>query len=349
MMHSVRSAITALVLASLLILPFALQFSNKASALELTTRSIQAGSSRASDNTNHLFSFNIPSAQDVGAIQFEYCGNTPLFTVACIPPAGLDVSGAGLQNQTGETGFAIDGATNTNTLVITRVPAMVTPGISTYLSNNVVNPSTPNQSAFVRITTYDTDPGSGSVIDVGSVVFSTSGAFDTQGFVPPYLTFCVGLTVGMNCTTTAGNYINLGELRHTLTRAATSQFAAATNDATGYSVFVQGTTLTAGNFVIAAMTNPAASQVGQNQYGINLRANSLPSVGGNPTGAGSAVAVAGYNAVNNFKFANGDLIARSTLPTRFNRFTVSYITNVNSNQPPGVYSSTLTYLAVAAF
>jgi hypothetical protein len=339
-----------LIATALIMVPLLIALIRPVAGLELTMRSVRLRSSVPSAVTQHRFQFNVPSMQDIGAIQFEYCTNTPFIDDVCVAPNGLDVTSAALTNQTGAVNFVIDGATTANRLVITRAPEAVVPGSAQYVFDNVANPSTARQSVFVRISTYNgTDPSSDPRVDEGAVVFSTSGTFSTQGFVPPYLTFCVGITVSNSCTAVSGSYINLGTLSSAQTRSARSQFSAATNDPTGYSIYIEGTTLTAGNFIIPALSNPAPSQTGVSQYGINLRANSNPSVGSNRTGIGSAVVMPAYNTVNNYKFTPGDLIARSTLPTEFNVFTVSYITNVNGNQPPGRYSSTLTYVAVAAF
>ncbi len=88
--------------------------------------------------------------------------------------------------------------------------------------------------------------------------------------------------------------------------------------------------------------------MGSPQFGINLRANSSPLVGSNISGIGSGVPNADFNTPNNFVLKNGT-IASSSLPTEFNVYTVSYIANISSNQPPGVYISTLTYVTTVSF
>ena len=107
--------------------------------------------------------------------------------------------------------------------------------------------------------------------------------------------------------------------------------------------------MTSGNNTIAAINPASNSQVGSNQFGINLRANSLPAVGNDPEGTGTGTPQAGYSAPNQYKFQNGDNIASSPIPSDYNRLTVSYLVNVGSSQPPGVYATTVTYLGVADF
>jgi hypothetical protein len=214
---------------------------------------------------------------------------------------------------------------------------------------NVINPSAINATVFVRISLYATDDTSGSSFDQGSVAFSTSTEFSIGGFVPPFLIFCVGVTVAVNCSSTAGSLVNFGELRPESSQSVTTQFAAATNAVTGLQIFLNGQTLTSGNNIIPAIGTRSASIVGTSQFGINLRANTNPSIGSNSTGSGSIQPTADYNSQNQYKFVNGEVIARSTLPTEYNQFTVSYIVNVDSEQAAGVYATTLLYTALASF
>ncbi len=122
-----------------------------------------------------------------------------------------------------------------------------------------------------------------------------------------------------------------------------------TNDETGYVLSVHGTTLTSGNNIIPNLSAPTSSQPGKSQFGMNLVSNSVPLVGSNPQGSGSGLPSAGYNINNRYKFTSGDRVAESTLPTEPNLYAVSYIANTNPDQAPGVYSTTLTYIATATF
>ncbi|MBI2285583.1 hypothetical protein HYU82_02060, partial [Candidatus Saccharibacteria bacterium] len=202
---------------------------------------------------------------------------------------------------------------------------------------------------FVRITTYASADGSGSFTDNGTVAFATLSPFSVGANVPPFLQICVAITVAPDCSTTSGDRINLGTLSSNSVKAGTTQFAVGTNSISGYTVFAEGTTMTSGNNTIAALSSPTPSFPGNNQFGVNLRDNSIPNVGSDPFGSGSGTPTAGYNTVNQFKYVSGDAIAQSTLPSDYNRMTVSYIVNISSSQPPGVYASTFTYLATATF
>lgn len=323
--------------------------SNPAGALQLTDRSLEVSTAVTSATATHIFQFTYASAVSTGSLAFEYC-DSPVFDYPCSAPAGIDVTGASISSQSGNTGFSVDGVdTTANRLVLTRTPAVAATVASQYVIANITNPSSAGQSVYVRITTYGSTDGSGSFIDNGAVAFATLTPLSLGASVPPFLQICVAITVAPDCSTASGDRINLGTLSSNSVKAGTTQFAVGTNSISGYTVFVEGTTMTSGNNVIAALAPPTPSFPGNNQFGINLRNNSNPNVGSDPFGAGSGTPTAGYNTPNLFKYASGDSIAQSTLPSDYNRMTVSYIVNVDSSQPPGVYASTFTYLAIATF
>lgn len=324
-------------------------FGSNATALDLVNKSVLIDNSDVSAVTTQVFSFDIVSTTGVGSIKFEYCSNTPLFSIPCTAPTGLDVSGANLVSEYGETGFSIHPSTNVNTVILTRSIAPTVPSTVSYTLNNLVNPSTPNQTVYVRISTHPDTDATAPAVDTGAVAFSTAENLVVGAYVPPYITFCVAITVSNDCSTADGNFIDLGILSASTTKASTSQFAVSTNDPTGYIVSVHGTTMTSGNNVIPANASPSLSARGSSQYGINLRANSQPAVGSDPTGVGTGVVEPNYSIPNRFYFAPNTLIASSPLPTDFTVFTASYVVNVSGGQPSGIYSTTSSYTATAAF
>jgi hypothetical protein len=340
--------IQALVLALLMAVSPVL-ITDKSYAANLSSRQVVIGSSLAGANTTHNYSFTIPTAGTLGSIEFEYCSNTPFTGTVCAVPGGLDVSGAVMDAQTGETGFSVDyGLSTANKLVISRLATLnLASQPATYNFSNIINPAS-NNTTYVRISTFASNDTTGPRTDEGAVLFSTVNSVTVEGYVPPYLTFCVAITVSLNCSNLSGNFISLGELSKNSANAATSQFSGATNDPGGYSTFLAGNTMASGTNVIPALNPSQPSNPGSSQFGINLVANSNPGIGQNPTGPGSSVAAPGFNSPNQFRFDN-TVISSSTLPTNFKIFTVSYLINVSAGQKPGVYSSTFTYIATAAF
>jgi len=333
------------------VLPIALFMVLPAGSLNMTNRSIIVSTGVPSAVATHNFRFDIPSTNVMGSLVFEYCINSPLLIDACTPPSGLDTSAANLISQGTNVGFSIDGVnTTTNRLVLTRPPAAGIIGSSLYDFSDIINHNSPNQTVFVRISSYASADGTGTFIDEGSVAFSTGLSGLNVGLtVPPYITFCVGQTVASNCASTTGSMVSFGELSRQSTSTVTTQMAAATNDFDGYNIFVEGQTLTSGNNIVSPLQSPSSSVVGQSQFGLNLSSNTSPSVGANTSGLGTGVVSANYSNPNSFRFVPGELIASSSLSTEFNVYTVSYIANVSASQAAGFYATTLTYTAVATF
>jgi len=325
-------------------------FSRPAAAVTILNRSVTLSTYTPSATASHDFKFTFPTTADVGSISFEYCSNSPSFYSACTAPGGLDLSSAGLASQSGNAGFAVNSAASTaNRIVISRtaIAGIVAP--SEYVFNSVTNPSAAGQTVYVKISTHTAQDASDSNIDTGAVAFAVQNVFNVNAFVPPFLQMCVGVTVAPDCSSVAGDSVDLGILSSTIANKGQSQYAVATNDITGYVVFALGTTMTSGNNIIPSLSSPAASFPGTGQFGINLRANLIPIVGQDPVGLGTGIPTADYNIPNRFTFNDGDSISASSLPSNYNRMTVSYLVNVPKSQPPGIYSTTLTYVATVQF
>jgi hypothetical protein len=326
------------------------QFPSKSQALHIQNHSVTVSTAIINATASHNFQFTYPSASAVGSVVLLYCDGGALLSMPCNAPAGLDVSGASLISQTGNTGFIIDTINSTaNKIVLTRAPSAGAVVASTYDFNNIINPSTPNETTYIRIATYPTIDGTGPNNDDGAVAFAAVSPFEVGAFVPPFIKLCVGITVALDCSSMSGDSINLGVLSTGATKYATSEFAAGTNSITGYNVFTLGTTMTSGNNIIAAANPAATSKTGVSQFGLNLKANTGPPVGAEPQGPGTAAVQTGYNTANIFKFVNGDNVAQAIKPSDFNKMTASYIVNINSAQPSGIYATTITYLAVGQF
>jgi hypothetical protein len=319
-------------------------------AAELSERSVTISTATPSAISTHTFNMTYATVASIGSVMFQYCSNSPKISDTCTAPAGLSVSGAVLSGQSGNTGFSIDAAdSNANTLIITRVASLAAAIPSTYSFSNITNPSVNNQTTYVRITTYASVDGSGSYTDSGAVAFSTESTYLIGAYVPPFLSLCVGVTVTSDCSQATGSSLDFGIMTPSQTGALTSQMAAATNDFTGYDLFVDGTTMTSGNNTLPAKSFPSTARLGVSEFGLNLTSNTSPSVGQNPTGSGTATITAAYDVPNLFTFIPGDELAYSDTSTNYNKMTVSYIEDVSSSQAPGLYSTTLTYIASAQF
>lgn len=348
---------------------------NSAYADQITARSLTLvagatdGGSMPGGVVNHLFTFSLPSSTNVGSIEFKYC------TLAagvpnpdtCVIPTGLVTTAATLGNETGATGFTMVNTTN-GSPYLSRTSASAGGGVS-YQLNGITNPTTPNETFYVRISTFAATDATGTKTDAGTVAASTATQIVLSGIMPESLVFCAGSTIGVNvllvpdCSTAATGVINFDKLfSPTDTAGATSQMAASTNAGSGYSITVNGPTLTSGSNTITAMGTTAAGVHGVSQFGLNLKANTTtsttPAIGIEVNQASNGTnyrgqAATGYATVDQFKFASGDSVAKSDNGgaggTDAQIFTVSYIVNVPGSQPAGTYSTTLTYICTPTF
>jgi hypothetical protein len=315
-------------------------------ATTLQSRSITIGSSAGGANTSHLFSFNFPViVNNVGSIAFEYCDD-PIEEIACVTPPGLDVSGANFTSQTGETGFSLVSAT-ANKIILGRPPADVGTQLNSYNFTNMVNPSNVGPF-FVRISAYNSGDGTGPNVSFSSVAASIDTGININAEVPPILYFCSAVSIPTDCSDATGVFIEFGDLLTSATSSGTSQFMVGTNAPNGYSVTANGVTMTSGTDQITPVSPPSFSLAGFNQFGLNLRANLSPPVGADMVG-GSGSVTPNYGIPNQFHYLDGDIVAGAAGPTELALFTVSYIVNVNTAQPPGVYNTTITYVCTAGF
>jgi hypothetical protein len=125
---------------------------------------------------------------------------------------------------------------------------------------------------------------------------------------------------------------------------ASSTFAVRNYLSSGYVVRIGGAAPKAvgSSEQIDPLTSPTASATGQEQFGINLRANTSPTVGANPTQSPDGtfsfgVAAAGYDQGNLFKYVEDDVIAQSAASSGTTTYTISFILNTSVNTPAGLY------------
>jgi len=267
--------------------------------------------------------------------------------ITCVNPNGSDVSGAVLSAQSGETGFAIV-SSGTNQITIGRTPSITGAGANTYTFDNITNPSDVGPF-FVRISAYASSDGSGPILSFSSVAGAITIGIGLTSEVPDILYFCVAVTLPTtDCTDAVGYFIDLGILSSSTARFGTSQFLVGTNAANGYSVSVNGPTMTSGTDIINGLALPTPSTTGSPQFGMNLRANLSPLVGADPT-VGTGSPTLNYNIPNSYTYNDGDVVAGDSGRSLYELYTVSYIVNIKATQPTGVYNTTLTYICTAGF
>jgi hypothetical protein len=351
------------------------------SAAQITDRSLTligtnaVGGSLPGGVVTHEYKFRVPTGADIGSIKFEYC---TLAAGTCTMPTGLITTGGSttLIYEDGATGFTLNKTTN-GAPFIYKDPAVNIPAATllTFRISNITNPTTlinpptvPNQTFFVRISTYASIDTTGSPVDTGTTAASTNKGIDLSGAMPESLVFCTGAEIGLTATVPDCNKATSGAVAFnqlfspTDTATATSQMAASTNAGSGYNITVNGATLTSGANTISPMGSRALGAHGVSQFGLNLRLNTtltstvavgaeiaVPSNGTNYR----AQALAGYDTVDEFKFTSTDSVANSGNASLGGSdaqiMTVSYIVNVPGSQPAGTYTTTLTYICTPTF
>jgi hypothetical protein len=313
---------------------------NVVSAAAITTRSVKIGSSLASAYTTYNFTFTAAQATTVKSVGFAACTTA---SGTCTPAPGFDSSTstlAGSSNLGSGGSWTVSIATPTELRMLnasnTGAPSV---GITANFTN-VKNPSAPNSTFFMRITTYS-DSAWTTAIDTGTVATSTAGQITVTASVDETLTF-----------TLATATVAMGTLTSSSTGKGTSAMTVGTNGAAGYTVGYKGTTLTSAGGTIAAMAAATGSSIGTPQFGMNLMANATPSVGlaESGPGTGTVKASSGYDVANSYKFnVAGEDVATAAGATDVNTYTTSYIANINAMTPAGAYSTVITYTATANF
>jgi hypothetical protein len=159
----------------------------------------------------------------------------------------------------------------------------------------------------------------------------------------PYLEFVV-----------TGNNIDLNYLDTAIAKTATGTFAVRAWQSGGYAVQTQSDPPVnpSGGHQLTPMATAGPSTPGTEQFGINLVANG--GFGADPQQVPDATfsfghAEPGYDVADVFKYAKGDIVARSNQSTSITVYTVSYIFNIDQFTPSGQYKFVHNLVATATY
>jgi hypothetical protein len=177
---------------------------------------------------------------------------------------------------------------------------------------------------------------------------ATGTAYRTQSGTPTTPDPTLTLTVDTSA-------VNLGSLSTSLTRTGTATFSVLNYTSYGYIVQTIGNPPDNGGHTLTGMAATAASAVGTEQFGINLKANTSPTTFGSeaqqvPSNAFSfGAAATGYNTANQFKYVPGNTIASAPKSSGKTTYTISYIINMSNNTPGGSYSGKQTLVVTGTY
>lgn len=168
--------------------------------------------------------------------------------------------------------------------------------------------------------------------------------------------------------------VNVGVLSTTHPNIGTAEFYVKSYLSSGYVVQTWGGPPKNGSRALAAPAAPTPSAPGSEQFGINLTANT--GVTGALNGAGTLTENFGvapvqdpdntfsfgkandgssggvnqrYDTANNFKYADGDVIAFSGSSSGYTHYTISYLFNITPVTPSGTYTMQQSLVATATF
>jgi hypothetical protein len=147
---------------------------------------------------------------------------------------------------------------------------------------------------------------------------------------------------------------NLGVLSTSATSTKTTTIKVRNYLSSGYIMQVTGDPPKYDGHTLASLSTPTASSPGTEQFGINLAANTSPTVGANPqqvpdSTTSFGVVADNYKTPNLFMFASGDVIATSPKQSGETDYTISMIVNVSSGTPAGHYSGDFSAVVIPTY
>ena len=234
-------------------------------------------------------------------------------------------------------------------------------------SDYIINPidTSDNYSFYARIIVFSTTTFA-TQVDYGSVAASTAQHVDITAKVKEKLNFSVGTTVTAPSTTCVAfsdsGALALGDgngvLSTTTQYAANSYFRVNTNTSGGTKIYYSGDTLKSGSFSITALTSEVTTAAGTEQFGLAIDSSDTQ------TGSGysftSLTAATGYDEGNGalgtakFNYATGSVstpveIASSAGGITCDTGSVRYVANIATSTEAGIYTTTVTYIAVGTY
>ena len=132
----------------------------------------------------------------------------------------------------------------------------------------------------------------------------------------------------------------------------TTSFSVTNYTSYGYVVQIIGDPPSNGANEIDAMTSTGPSQIGTEQFGINLVANSDPlTVGANVNNGlfGEGSVSVDYGTSNLYRYVSGETIAFAPKSSGKTTYTISYLVNVSSLTPGGQYNGGQTIVVVGTY
>lgn len=284
---------------------------------------------KTSETSNHAIQFTTPTGiANTDTIELTFAG----FNIASVVTGDVTIEGAAV------TSAVPAGQVLTITAGVANI---VAPGGIAHIvisNNHITNPVAGTYTISIAGSFGDTGALAIAIITDDQVVVSTT--------IDPYISFAIT----QNSVTLTKNGGGNPDWNNTgYNNGAANTLAAATNGLSGYSISYNGATLSFGGNTIDAMAAQAASTTGIEQFGINLKQNTIPATGAEPVGSGTPSP--GYDTANQYKYIVGTptTLASTGGVSAVTTYTVTYIANVAPETQYGVYNTTITYICTANY
>ena len=182
-----------------------------------------------------------------------------------------------------------------------------------------------------------------SIGQAGSGSSATAPEFMKAAYTEPILEMII--TTGES---------NLGEL--TTERTATKIMNVKIRNylSGGYMLQIIGDPPKYNDHALATPSVPTASKPGSEQFGMNIVKNATPNIGADPVQEPADAGVfgeaePGYATANMFKYASGDVFARSTQDSGGTDYTITMIVNISNATPSGHYAGDFSAVLIPAY
>lgn len=176
----------------------------------------------------------------------------------------------------------------------------------------------------------------------GSSLYQIYGGYTTTDV--PFLEFTV-----------SQGSVDLGTQSVANTSSGSTTFTVKAYLSSGYVVQTVSDPPKNSSYTMATPNTPTPSTVGVEQFGMNLRANTVPStIGSDPVQIPDSTfsfgqVSPGYDTPNMYKYNKYDNIAFSNKSSGVTQYTITYIMNVSNLTPAGIYTMDQSLVATATY
>lgn len=343
---------TSVVIISSLLLAF-FPFPNKALSASLTALSDTQSTIKASTASNHDITFTTPTGVTSGQTIILTWDNSTSVN-ASLDYTDIDLLDDGVNlTLAGTPSGSTWGVVRTSSTVITFTNGTTAVAAGSVIRIKIGTNATSGSTGTRQIT-------NGSA---GTTTLTISGSFGDSGTIStPIISddvVNISATVGQTISfSVSDNTIGFGTLSSSNARYATGDtngttsdtvahtLAVATNAANGYTITLQGATLTSGlNTIDAIGATSASSSAGTEQFGIY--ATKSGGVNGTITArySDNATPKFAYNATS----STTDTLASGSSATATETYSLHYIANISATTEAGSYSTNITYVGTGNF